>query len=75
MKLKKPKFWDIKKPNLIAYLLLPISLIIQLFVIIKNLTQKNIKLNVYVLKYLERWTGKISSIELNATKKNLNHVL
>ena len=29
MSLKKPKFWDLKKPNIIAYLLLPIALLIQ----------------------------------------------
>ena len=26
MKLKKPKFWDYKKPNFISYLLLPFTL-------------------------------------------------
>jgi tetraacyldisaccharide 4'-kinase len=26
MKLKKPKFWDYKKPNIIAYFLLPFTL-------------------------------------------------
>ena len=31
MKLKKPKFWDYSKPNLIAYLLLPISILLQTF--------------------------------------------
>ena len=30
MKIKKPDFWDEKKPNLIAYLLLPISKMIQI---------------------------------------------
>ena len=25
MKLKKPNFWDYKKPNLISYLLLPLT--------------------------------------------------
>jgi len=30
MKLKKPKFWDYKKPNLYSYLLLPISIILRL---------------------------------------------
>ena len=32
MNLKKPKFWDYKKPNIIAYLLLPIAFLIQIFV-------------------------------------------
>ena len=30
MNFKKPKFWDYKKPNIIAYLLLPITLLITL---------------------------------------------
>ena len=30
MKLKKPKFWDLKKPNFYSYLLLPISIILDL---------------------------------------------
>ena len=30
MKIKKPDFWDEKKPNLIAYLLLPVSKMIQI---------------------------------------------
>ena len=29
MNLKKPKFWDLKKPNIFAYILLPIALLIQ----------------------------------------------
>ena len=33
MNLKKPKFWDYKKPNLFAYLLLPLTLIIKYFLI------------------------------------------
>ena len=74
MKLKKPKFWDIKKPNLIAYLLLPISLIIQLFVIVKKFNSKKkykIKCvcigNIYI-----GGTGKTSlSIELNEILKKI----
>ena len=31
MNLKKPKFWDYKKPNIYAYLLLPITILINLF--------------------------------------------
>ena len=29
MNLKKPKFWDYKKPNLIAYILLPFAFLLQ----------------------------------------------
>ena len=69
---KKPTFWDIKKPNFIAYLLLPISMIIQLFLIIKKINSKKkykIKCgcigNIYI-----GGTGKTSlSIELNEILK------
>ena len=35
MNLKKHKFWDYKKPNIYAYLLLPITILINLFNIFK----------------------------------------
>ena len=40
MNLKKPKFWDNKKPNLIAYMLFPIAYFIN---ILKNLFEKSSK--------------------------------
>ena len=50
MNLKKPKFWDKKRPNLNAYLLYPIAVFIEL---IKTLfpkpKKKNLKLRLYVL--------------------------
>ncbi|MDA9637866.1 tetraacyldisaccharide 4'-kinase [Candidatus Pelagibacter sp.] len=36
MKLKKPKFWDYKKPSFFSYLLLPFSIIIGLIIKIKS---------------------------------------
>ena len=36
MNLKKPKFWDYKKPNILAYLLYPISLVIKVVNYSKN---------------------------------------
>ena len=36
MNLKKPKFWDYKKPNILAYLLYPISLVIKVINYSKN---------------------------------------
>ena len=55
MKLKKPKFWDYKKPNLYSYLLLPFSIIINLFSKLKSkpeLTNPKIKTicvgNIYI---------------------------
>ena len=43
MKFRKPKFWDYKKPNIISYLLLPISLLIEMAKFIKNVTIKKKK--------------------------------
>jgi len=41
MKLKKPNFWDYKKPNIFAYFLLPISILLQFLNILKkNTTSK-----------------------------------
>ena len=38
MKIKKPQFWDYKKPNIFAYILLPISFFLQFL----NSIKKNI---------------------------------
>ena len=43
MKFKKPKFWDYKKPNIISYLLLPISVLVQIAKFTKNVTIKKKK--------------------------------
>ena len=55
MKLKKPKFWDYKKPNLSSYILLPFSIIIGLMSKLRSkpkLTNPNIKTicigNIYI---------------------------
>ena len=55
MKLKKPKFWNYKKPHLYSYLLFPVSIIFRLISKIKskpNLTNPKIKTicvgNIYV---------------------------
>ncbi len=42
MNLKKPKFWDYKKPNIYSFLLLPFSLLVKLYTHIK-VTPKNKK--------------------------------
>ena len=76
MNLKKPKFWDYKKPNLIAYLLLPIaSTISAISSLIKNSNKKKYKIRTICIGniYLGG-TGKTSlSIKLNKilTSKNL----
>ena len=75
MNLKKPKFWDYKKPNIYAYLLLPIAILIKLLIIFKKKTGKKIKIkticvgNIYV-----GGTGKTSlSLKINELlrKKNI----
>ena len=67
MKLKKPKFWDVKKPNIISYILYPFSKLFELITQIKTTNHKkfsNIKTicvgNIYI-----GGTGKTSlAIEL-----------
>ena len=75
MKLKKPKFWDYSKPNLIAYLLLPISILLQIFKFQQKKELKNFKIkticvgNIYL-----GGTGKTSlCIKINEflSKKNI----
>ena len=68
MNLKKPKFWDYKKPNIIAYLLSPIAFLAQAFInLFRKTNSKKFKIkiicvgNIYI-----GGTGKTSlSIKLN----------
>ena len=56
MKFKKPKFWDYKNPNLLSYILLPLTLPIYIKNIfsIKTLVEKeNLKKNM-CWKYIFR---------------------
>ena len=41
MKLIKPKFWDLKKPNILAYLLKPFTLILIINNFLLSLKKKN----------------------------------
>ena len=41
MNLKKPRFWENEKPNLLAYLLLPLAKLIQLLSFLKSKQKKN----------------------------------
>ena len=71
MNLKKPKFWDYKKPNIYAFLLLPITLLIDLVnKIIKKISKsKSKKLNIKTIcigNFYIGGTGKTSlSIKIN----------
>ena len=61
MNLKKPKFWDYKKPNLFAYLLFPIAalLIINFNNFLKKKKKKKFKNKNYLCwKYLYWWNWK-----------------
>ena len=68
MNLKKPKFWNLKRPNIFAYLLFPFSILIVLFAKLKRSTVcKSLKIkticvgNIYI-----GGTGKTSlSIKIN----------
>ena len=71
MKLKKPKFWDYKKPNIYAYLLFPITLLIKIVNKInvkikkKNSKKANIK-TICIGNFYLGGTGKTSlSIRIN----------
>ena len=74
MNLKKPKFWDYKKPNIFAYLLSPISLFIQFLQSYKKINKKKFKIkticvgNIYI-----GGTGKTSlCIKIDKILKNKN---
>ena len=75
MTIRKPNFWNLKEPNILAYLLLPIAKIIQLFNFLKKYSRpKKFKIkticvgNIYV-----GGTGKTSlSIKLNKIFNNKN---
>ena len=62
MKFKKPKFWDYKKPTIISYLLLPISLILIILRIVINSTVKK-------KKYASIKTVCVGNIYLGGTGK------
>ena len=62
MNLKKPKFWDYKKPNIFAYCLLPIAYLLQILNFIK--VKKNIK-----IKGLKIKTICIGNIYIGGTGK------
>ncbi|MDC3173684.1 tetraacyldisaccharide 4'-kinase [Candidatus Pelagibacter sp.] len=75
MNLKKPEFWNLEKPNIFAYLLLPIAFLIQLINFFKiKLKKEQLKIkticvgNIYI-----GGTGKTSlSIKINEILKKKN---
>ena len=75
MNLKKPNFWDQKTPNLFAYLLLPVALIIQIFNYLKK-KPDNTKMNIKTIcigNFYIGGTGKTSlCIKINKIFKKRN---
>ena len=72
MNIKKPNFWDQKTPNLFAYLLLPIALIIRIFISLKK-KPDNKKMNIKTIcvgNFYIGGTGKTSlCIKINKILK------
>ncbi len=73
MNLKKPKFWDYKKPNIVAYILTPIALLINIFQFLnfkfKNKNKLKIK-TICIGNFYLGGTGKTSlSIKVNKILK------
>ena len=74
MNLKKPKFWDYKKPNIYAYLLFPLTVLINFLRYLKRISKEKVKIkticigNIYI-----GGTGKTSlSIKINEILKRKN---
>ena len=74
MKLKKPKFWDYKKPNIYAYILYPISFLIEIITSLIKIKPKKFKIKTICIGniYLGG-TGKTSlCIKIGRILKNKN---
>ena len=68
MNLKKPKFWDYQKPNIIAYLLLPITFLVKAYsAFVKTSNPKKFEIKtICVGNFYIGGTGKTSlSIKIN----------
>ncbi len=76
MNLKKPNFWDQKKPNLYAYLLFPITFVLKIFSYLKRITNSQ-KMNIKTIcvgNFYIGGTGKTSlciKIKKILEKKNI----
>ena len=76
MKFRKPSFWDYKKPNILSYILLPITFLINFINFLNNKSKikpQKIKTicigNIYI-----GGTGKTPiSVKINKILNNLNY--
>ena len=70
MNLKKPRFWENKKPNLLAYMLLPIAKIIQFLILLKN-NQKRTKFKIKTICIGNIYLGGTGKTSLSIEIKNI----
>ena len=70
MNLKKPRFWEIKKPNFLAYLLLPIAILIQLLNLLKN-NPKKTKFKIKTICIGNIYIGGTGKTSLSIEVKNI----
>lgn len=70
MNLKKPRFWENKKPNLLAYILLPLAKIIQFLILLKNY-QKRTKFKIKTICIGNIYLGGTGKTSLSIEIKNI----
>ena len=70
MNLKKPKFWENEKPNLLAYILLPFAKLIQLLNLLKS-KQKKIKFKIKTICIGNIYLGGTGKTSLSVEIKNI----
>ena len=70
MNLKKPRFWENKKPNLLAYILLPLAKIIQFLILLKN-NQKRAKFKIKTICIGNIYLGGTGKTSLSIEIKNI----
>ena len=70
MNLKKPRFWENEKPNLLAYLLLPLAKLIQLLRFLKSKQKKN-KFKIKTICIGNIYLGGTGKTSLSVELKNI----
>ena len=70
MNLKKPRFWENKKPNLLAYILLPLAKLIQFLITLKR-RQKKIKFKIKTICVGNIYLGGTGKTSLSIELKNI----